>query len=164
MLVFDLNLLTAVFFFGLWMLLFYLQFSKKLSHFYLMLASALLFNALGLYHFYPKLLAYQSGTQLYSRIPTNAPLYNYSDDYIWVLDFKRKKPSIPLSKKEIKILPKASYVYVDQAHLMEFKLAHPSAIEHTSALHYRVTKLNFRFLNKSTRNQELAVKRIMYVP
>lgn len=164
MLVFDLNLLTVVFFFGAWMLLFYLQFSKKLSHFYVIIVSALLFNALGFYHFYPKLLAYQSGTQLFSRIPTNAPLYNYSDDYIWVLDFKRKKPSIPLAQNEIKILPKASYVYVDQAHLTEFKLAHPSAIEHTSALHYRVTKLNFRFLNKSTRNQELAVKRIMYVP
>ena len=164
MLVFDLNLLTAVFFFGLWTLLFYLQFSKKIGHFYAIIASALLFNALGFYHFYPKLLAYQSGTQLYNRIPTDAPLYNYSDDYTWVLDFKRKKPSIPLAKSEIKILPKFSYVYVDQAHLMEFKQAHPSAIEHTSALHYRVTKLNFRFLNKSTRNQELSVKRIMYVP
>ncbi len=164
MLVFDLNLLAAVFFFGAWMLLFYLQFSKKFNPFYLMIASALLFNALEFYHFYPKLLEYQSGTQLYSRIPTNVPLYNYSDDYIWALDFNREKSSVPLSQNELKGLPKASYVYVDQAHLTEFKRAHPLAVELASASHYRVTRLNFRFLNRSTRSQELAVKRILYVP
>jgi hypothetical protein len=54
MLVFDLNLLAAIFFFGAWMLLFYLQFSKKLNPFYLMIASALLFNALGFCHFLSK--------------------------------------------------------------------------------------------------------------
>ena len=138
--------------------------SKRISHFYLMLSSAFLFNLLGFFHFYPNLLEYQSGAVLHKRIPANAILYNYSDDYVWALDFNRKKSSVPLSQNELKALPKASYVYVDQAHLTEFKRAHPSAVELASASHYRVTRLNFRFLNRSTRSQELTVKRILYVP
>ena len=164
LLVFYPNLFTALFFFGSWILIGYLQLSKRISHFYLMLSSAFLFNLLGFFHFYPNLLEYQSGAVLHKRIPTNAILYNYSDDYVWALDFNRKKSSVPLSQNELKALPKASYVYVDQAHLTEFKRAHPSAVEQASASHYRVTRLNFRFLNRSTRSQELTVKRILYVP
>ena len=164
LLVFYPNVFTVLFFSGSWILIGCLKLSKRINHFYLMLSSAFLFNLLGFFHFYPNLLEYQSGSVLHKRIPTNATLYNYSDDYVWALDFKRKKSSVPLSQDELKGLPKASYVYVDQAHLTAFKRAHPSAVELASASHYRVTRLNFRFLNRSTRSQELAVKRILYVP
>jgi hypothetical protein len=164
LLVFYPNVFTVLFVSGSWILIGYLQLSKRINHFYLMLSSAFLFNLLGFFHFYPNLLEYQSGSVLHKRIPTNETLYNYSDDYVWALDFNRKKSSVPLSQNELKGLPKASYVYVDQAHLTAFKRAHPSAVEQASASHYRVTRLNFRFLNRSTRSQELAVKRILYVP
>lgn len=147
-----------------WTLTVYLYMRRTFNQLALVIAVSFTFNLLSLIHFYPQLLQFQSGTQLYKHIPASGVVYNYSDDYTWVLDFKRKKLTIPLKEDALKRLPKGSFVYVDQKHLPLFKHYFPEAIEYASSAHFRVTRLNLNFLNPATRADELQVKRIMYLP
>ena len=145
-------------------LLLYYQFKKTHSLPIGLIGIALLFNAMAFFHFYPQLLNYQSGQVLSERIPSEAKVFNYSDDYLWSLEFGRKQLSIPKHAYDIQSLSSGDYVYVDTKHYATFKSLYPQAMEWASASHFRVTRLNIHFLKKNSREEQLSLKRIMVIP
>lgn len=145
-------------------LLLYLQLNKRSNLHFGLMGIALLFNALAFYHFYPQLLNFQSGQVLSERIPSEVKVYNYSEDYLWSLEFRRKQLSVPKHAYNIQSLSSGDYVYVDKKHYATFKSFYPEAIEWASASHFRVTRLNIDFLKKSSREKQLSLKRIMVIP
>ena len=145
-------------------LLLYLKLKKTAGQTFGWIGIALFFNAMAFIHFYPQLLHYQSGQVLTERIPSEAKVFNYSDDYLWSLEFGRKQLSVPKHTYDIDSLSSGDYVYVDTKHYATFKSLYPQSIEWASASHFRITQLNISFLNKSSREEQLSLKRIMIVP
>lgn len=120
--------------------------------------SSLLLNAVLNLHFYPNLLKYQAGSTMAEivadeQIPTT-DIYKISERHTWALDFYNKNPVKILSlealenqediwvyatDKELELLQNEGFHWHDQITVDQF----------------RITRLQFKFLNPHTRGNKL---------
>jgi hypothetical protein len=109
-------------------------------------------------HFYPHLLKYQSGTTLSKLIKE----HNISPDQLvrlefnesWSLDFYTKTYIPSVSSSEISELGDDKWLFIYSKNLKDLPVEiqnKKTALDYQSAKHFRITKLNLKFLNPETR-------------
>jgi len=146
--------------------LFFLGFSvylKKKLYIKLMIVSVsvmVLINTVLNLYFYPNLLEYQAGLQLAKIIKKKNidpnTIYIIDDRYSWTLDFytQRNTPAIDMNK--IEETPKDIWIFIDQEkNLDQLKSTRAQIIERIEVNHFRVSKLNLKFMNPNTRASKL---------
>ncbi|WP_281542742.1 ArnT family glycosyltransferase [Maribacter aestuarii] len=120
-------------------------------------ASLLLNTVLNL-HFYPNLLNYQGGSSMAQivkekEIPVDN-IYKIGKDYTWALDFYNQHP-VKLSNLDAVKAAKDIWVYVNQNELEELRNAGVDWDKQYSVKHFRITRLQAKFLNPNTRYKVL---------
>lgn len=116
-------------------------------------ASLLLNTVLNL-HFYPQLLAYQGGSSMSKLVKEkNIPVDNIhkiDDNYTWSLDFYNRYP-VKISSLEDVHTENDIWVYADEK---ELELLRDSGLDWDTQYevdHFRITRLQGKFLNPNTR-------------
>ena len=169
------NIYTII---GIGFLLFYLGrtvFKKDTSYKKILTISIvmMIFANFGLNsYFYPNLLKYQAGIRSFflsfrlieeEEIPKET-VYIYNEDYSWTLDFysERNTPSITL--EQIKDLETDIWLYTYEQQTLEDLKAHNIVVKNQYTVdHFRVTKLNMRFLNPKSRASKLRKVYLLHI-
>ena len=138
-------------------------FIKRRIHIKLVLVSVLMMvfvnTAMNLY-FYPNLLEYQAGLQL-SRIVKEkkidkSKLRMVDQGYSWSLDFYTQTNTPATSKEELENLNTDLWVYIDKIENYELiKNSKVQIVDSIAVDHFRVSKLNMKFIKPSTRASKL---------
>jgi 4-amino-4-deoxy-L-arabinose transferase-like glycosyltransferase len=119
-------------------------------------------------YFYPELLKYQAGIPMSKlieekNIPKEA-IYIYNKDYSWTLDFYTKRNTPSITKDEIKSLATDIWLYTDkEASVDELRKNNILIKDQYTVDHFRVTKLNMRFLNPKSRATKLDKGFLLYI-
>ncbi len=155
------NPLNYVWKFLLFILILY--FSLKQGSHYLKIitvtiCSALLLNGVLNLHFYPSLLKYQAGSsmaEIVSRegIPTDR-IYKISSEHSWSLDFYNRKPVILSTLSQIED-QQDIWVYINDVELNSLKMYGLDWDKQYTVDQFRITRLQARFMNPSTRKKVL---------
>lgn len=116
-------------------------------------------TAMNLY-FYPKLLEYQAGLQLSRTIKErnidSSKLRMVDRGHSWTLDFYTQTNTPAISKEELEDLSEDLWVYVDKDE--NYNLIKNSKVQIMDSIevnHFRVSKLNMKFIKPSTRASKL---------
>jgi len=119
-------------------------------------------------YFYPNLLKYQAGIPMAKLIEKEEipkeTVYIYNEDYSWTLDFysKRNTPSITL--EQIKDLETDIWLYTYEEQTLEELKVHNIVVKNQYTVdHFRVTKLNMRFLNPKSRASKLRKAYLLHI-
>ena len=124
-------------------------------------------TALNLY-FYPKLLQYQAGIQL-SRIITEKnidteKIFMFDKGYSWTLDFYTQRNTPEISIKEIQNSTKDTWIFVDKnEHFKRIKESGVQIIDSIKVDHFRVSKLNMKFMRPESRASKLKKARLIRI-
>jgi 4-amino-4-deoxy-L-arabinose transferase-like glycosyltransferase len=111
-------------------------------------------------YFYPELLKYQAGISVaklidQKKIPKEH-LYIYDDNYSWTLDFYSQRNIPNLTTEEIKRLENDIWLYTDSSQTLEQLKEYNIRIQEKYVVdHFRVSKLNLKFLNPKSRASKL---------
>lgn len=111
-------------------------------------------------YFYPHLLKYQAGIPISELIEeNNIPLedvYIYDQNYSWTLDFYTQRNTPSLTLEQIQSSEKDFWLYTDKIQsLEELQGGNIRIQEQLTVDHFRVTKLNLKFLNPKSRKSKL---------
>lgn len=129
------------------------------------IASVLLNTVLNL-HFYPNLLGYQGGSSMAKVVEQHTipidKIYKISDNYTWSLDFYNKCPV------KISTLEKVQYmhdvwVYANEKELEQLRDSGLHWDTEYSVNHFRITRLQAKFLNPDTRYKVLDKMYLIHV-
>ena len=121
------------------------------------LASVLLNGMMNL-HFYPSLLNYQGGSEMAYVVQKNGistdNIYKFTERHTWALDFYNKEPVkiIPLAQLKAK---RGVWVYVNDKELETLRDAGVDWNQQLTVDQFRITRLQVKFLNPSTRYKKL---------
>ncbi len=120
--------------------------------------SSLLLNTVLNMHFYPNLLNYQAGSTMASvvakqQIPKE-DIYKTTERHTWALDFYNQKPVEILSIPELED-KKGIWIYATDAELEKLLNAGYHWHEKITVDQFRITRLQFKFLNPHTRTNKL---------
>lgn len=146
-------------------------FSLKREEYYmriitLSVCSSLLLNGVLNTHFYPNLLKYQAGSTISQKIKTNNipvdKIYKVTEMPTWALDFYNKKPVIPSSLAEISN-KKDIWVYVDDAGLESLRKSGFDWDRQLTEKQFRITRLQLKFLNPTTRDKVLRKMHLVHI-
>ncbi len=128
-------------------------------------ASLLLNTVLNL-HFYPNLLAYQGGSSMSQLVKENNipvdKIYKIGQNYTWSLDFYNKRPVQLTTLEEVQSTHDV-WVYADAK---ELSLLRNSGLDwdiEYSVDHFRITRLQAKFLNPDTRHKVLNKMYLIHV-
>lgn len=128
-------------------------------------ASLLLNTVLNL-HFYPNLLAYQGGSSMSQLVKENNipvdKIYKIGQNYTWSLDFYNKRPVQLTTLEEVQSTHDV-WVYADAK---ELALLRNSGLDWDtlySVDHFRITRLQVKFLNPGTRHKVLNKMYLIHV-
>ena len=128
--------------------------------------SALLLNGVLNTHFYPKLLKYQAGSTIAQKVEENNiatdRIYKISEMPTWALDFYNKKPVIPSTLADISN-KKDIWVYVDDLGLESLRKSGFDWDRQFTAEQFRITRLQARFLNPTTRKKVLNKMHLVHI-
>jgi len=120
-------------------------------------ASLLLNTVLNL-HFYPNLLAYQGGSSMSALVQENDipvdKIYKIGQNYTWSLDFYNQHP-VQISTIEEVQSKHDIWVYADAKELEQLRNSGLDWDTQYSVDHFRITRLQAKFLNPSTRHKVL---------
>ncbi|WP_233861318.1 ArnT family glycosyltransferase [Tenacibaculum piscium] len=112
-------------------------------------------------YFYPELLQYQGGIKIAKIINENDSInlddvFLYEDDFCWTLDFYTQRNTPHITKQELKALDKEVWLVIRNISLETIQKDGFIIDEKYQVDHFRVTKLNLKFLNPKTRNSKLS--------
>ncbi|MCG8183392.1 ArnT family glycosyltransferase [Tenacibaculum piscium] len=112
-------------------------------------------------YFYPELLQYQGGIKIAKIINENDSInlndvFLYEDDFCWTLDFYTQRNTPHVTKQELKALDKEVWLVIRNVSLETIQKDGFIIDEKHQVDHFRVTKLNLKFLNPKTRNSKLS--------
>ena len=128
--------------------------------------SSLLLNAILNLHFYPSLLEYQAGSSMSQTIAENSipvdNIYKISKEHTWALDFYNQKPVIISSIEAIEN-KKDIWVYVDDAQLRELQNSNFDWDCQYTQNQFRITRLQAKFLNPTTRKRVLKKRHLIHI-
>ncbi|MFT6935700.1 MAG: hypothetical protein ACJAUQ_002097, partial [Maribacter sp.] len=120
--------------------------------------ASLLLNTVLNFHFYPSLLAYQGGSSMSQLVKEKNisvdKIYKIGQNYTWSLDFYNKHP-VQLTTLEEMQEKHDVWVY---ANAKELALLRDSGLDWNtqySVDHFRITRLQAKFLNPGTRPKVL---------
>ncbi|MCL6265289.1 ArnT family glycosyltransferase [Flagellimonas myxillae] len=120
--------------------------------------SSLLLNAVLNMHFYPELLKFQAGSTMAEivakeEIPVDE-IYKISKRHTWALDFYNQHPVKILGIKDLED-KKGIWVYANEKELEKLVNAGYHWHEKITVDQFRITRLQFKFLNPNTRGKKL---------
>jgi predicted PurR-regulated permease PerM len=128
--------------------------------------ASLLLNTVLNFHFYPNLLAYQGGSSMSQLVKENNisvdKIYKIGQNYTWSLDFYNKRPVQLATLEEIQEKQDV-WVYADAK---ELALLRDSGLDwdtQYSVDHFRITRLQAKFLNPDTRHKVLNKMYLIHV-
>ena len=128
--------------------------------------SAIALNAVLNAHFYPALLKYQAGSEMAKRIAKEEipvdKIYKLSERYTWSMDFYNQRPVIISSIEEIKDL-KNIWVYLTNDELNELRKLGFDWDRQFTEEDFRITRLQAKFLNPSTRKKVLEKMHLIHI-
>ncbi len=128
-------------------------------------ASLLLNTVLNL-HFYPNLLNYQGGSSMANVVKkNNIPvdnIYKIGDNYSWALDFYNRHPVKISTLEEIEHKHDV-WIYADDKELELLRKSGADWNEQYSVDHFRITRLQGKFLNPNTRHKVLRKMHLIHV-
>lgn len=109
-------------------------------------------------YFYPSLLEYQGGSQMAEMVKTHhipaEKIYKLSSRHTWAMDFSSPVPVRESTLKEMRSR-KSSWLYVTDKEFQELRSAGMDWDMHFTVNHFRITRLQLKFLNPRTRPQLL---------
>lgn len=133
--------------------------------------NALIFGGLYLMmhlFFYPNLLAYQSGVSLAKAwhkdraTGKEAPIYKLSDQFTWSLDFYTHQPLVLIDSTQISTISQGwLYTEIDPNILLKDTNRNWTLVEKSP--HFRITRLNWSFLNPQTRTNQLSYRYLIWL-
>ncbi len=144
-------------------LLLIVYFCLKREAYYLRLITlsvyaSLLLNGVMNLHFYPSLLKFQGGSTMAQKVAeNNIPvdnIYKFTDRHTWALDFYNQHPVqiLPLSQ----IIDKQDiWVYVNEKEMQTLREAGTDWDQQLTVDQFRITRLQLKFLEPSTRSKKL---------
>jgi 4-amino-4-deoxy-L-arabinose transferase-like glycosyltransferase len=128
--------------------------------------SAIALNAVLNAHFYPALLKYQAGSEMAKRIAKEEipvdKIYKLSERYTWSMDFYNQRPVIISSIEEIKDL-KNIWVYLTNEELSELRKLGFDWDRQFTEEDFRITRLQAKFLDPSTRKRVLEKMHLIHI-
>ncbi|WP_298506830.1 glycosyltransferase family 39 protein [uncultured Maribacter sp.] len=128
--------------------------------------SAVLLNLVLNTHFYPNLLKYQAGSSMAKKIkeegiPTDK-IYKISSNYTWSLDFYNQKPVHIATVQELK--GKHDYwVYGSDTDLQQLQKLGLDWDNQLTVKQFRITRLQAKFLNPTTRKKVLHKMHLIHI-
>ncbi len=145
------------------LLLLIIYYSLKQENYYLKtitvsVCSAVMLNAVLNLHFYPSLLRYQGGLAMARLVEDKGipvdKIHKLTSEHTWALDFYNQKPVIftPLSQIEGQ---KDIWIYANDANLKSLRNYGFDWDKQYSVNQFRITRLQAKFLNSSTRHKVL---------
>jgi 4-amino-4-deoxy-L-arabinose transferase-like glycosyltransferase len=120
--------------------------------------ASLLLNGVMNFHFYPTLLKYQGGSTMAQEVAEKGiavdNIYKFTDRHTWALDFYNQHPVkvLPLSELTLK---KDIWVYVNSKEMQTLRDAGLDWDEQLTVNQFRITRLQLKFLEPSTRYKRL---------
>jgi len=128
--------------------------------------SSLLLNAVLNSHFYPSLIEYQAGSSMAETVAeNNIPvdnIYKVSTQHTWALDFYNKKPVKVISIKDLGN-KRDIWVYVDNLQLKELQNMGFDWDRQFTEDQFRITRLQIKFLDPSTRKKVLNKRHLIHI-
>ncbi|WP_236970992.1 ArnT family glycosyltransferase [Membranihabitans marinus] len=129
--------------------------------------ASVLINAIMNLHFYPQLLVYQGSSAMANviaeqDIPVDK-VYKIRDEKTWPLDFYNRRPTPHLAGNQWK-QQHDLWVYGYEEDLLQAQQDETLTIGKVYEVdHFRVTRLNLKFLNPKTRNDILSKRVLFYL-
>ncbi|CAL2077113.1 ArnT family glycosyltransferase [Tenacibaculum dicentrarchi] len=111
-------------------------------------------------YFYPELLEYQGGIKIAEIVNKNDSInlddvFLYEDDICWIFDFYTQRNTPHLTKQTLKKMDKEVWLLIRNVSLETIKEDGFVISEKYEVNHFRVTRLNLKFLNPKTRASKL---------
>lgn len=132
----------------------------------LSVASSLLLNLVMNMQFYPDLLGYQAGSTMAKVIKEqNIPvdkIYKISDEHTWALDFYNRKPVKITTLTELST-KKDVWVYVNEKEMDALFKANFDWDKQLTVDNFRITRLQLKFLDPTTRRSKLNQKYLLHL-
>ncbi|MFD0797019.1 ArnT family glycosyltransferase [Maribacter chungangensis] len=128
-------------------------------------ASLVLNTVLNL-HFYPNLLEYQGGSSMAKvveeqNIPVDA-IYKIGQEYTWSLDFYNQQPVKITTLKDLQ-KKHDIWVYANEKELEQLRSSGVDWDTQYAVDHFRITRLQAKFLNPNTRHKVLKKMYLIHV-
>ena len=128
--------------------------------------SAVLINAVLNLHFYPSLLEYQAGSTMAGVVKSETidkeNIFKLSERYSWGLDFYNRKPVKIISIDDLD-QKKDIWLYVTSRELKNLEEKGYAWDRQYSVDQFRITRLQARFLNPTTRDQVLKEMHLVHL-
>ncbi len=128
--------------------------------------ASLLLNVVLNAHFYPSLLKYQAGSQMAQVVAENDipvdKIYKLSERHTWSLDFYNKHP-VRIASIEGIMDRKNIWVYATDMELRELNNMGFDWDRQFSEDHFRITRLQGKFLDPSTRNKVVEKMHLIHI-
>jgi 4-amino-4-deoxy-L-arabinose transferase-like glycosyltransferase len=128
--------------------------------------SSILLNGVLNTHFYPRLLQYQAGSSMAMTIDKNYiptdDIYKISENHTWALDFYNQKPVKIISLMELKD-KKDIWVYVSDTELRTLKDSGFDWNQQLTEKQFRITRLQGKFLDPSTRKKVVNEMHLVHI-
>ncbi len=128
--------------------------------------ASLLLNGVMNMHFYPELLKYQAGSTMVQKvkefdIPVDN-IYKISERHTWALDFYNKNP---VKITTMANLPKMNdvWVYLSDEELGKLREADLDWDKQITVDNFRITRLQLKFLEPSTRHKVLKKMHLVHI-
>ncbi|WBX74117.1 glycosyltransferase family 39 protein [Tenacibaculum pacificus] len=112
-------------------------------------------------YFYPELLQYQGGLKIAKIINEDDTInaddvYLYENDFSWPLDYYTKRNTPHITKQQLKNINKDVWIVIRNTSIKTIETAGFIIDKKHKVDHFRITKLNLKFLNPKTRNSKLS--------
>ncbi|WP_343485778.1 glycosyltransferase family 39 protein [Allomuricauda sp. d1] len=128
--------------------------------------SSLLLNAVLNGHFYPDLLKYQAGSSMAHLVKENEiasdDIYKIGKDHTWALDFYNRKPIKITTLSEL-ANKENIWIYGDDNDLQQLENAGFDWDRQLTVNHFRITRLNLKFLNSLMRESQLSNRYLVHL-
>ncbi|WP_350287475.1 glycosyltransferase family 39 protein [uncultured Croceitalea sp.] len=132
----------------------------------LSVCSSLLLNGVLNTHFYPNLLKYQAGSTMAKEVKErNIPvdnIYKFSEWHSWGLDFYNRHP-LKIATLTTLSDQKDFWIYADNSDLETLKEAGFDWDEKITVNQFRITRLQAKFLDPSTRAKKLNKMHLVHI-
>ena len=128
--------------------------------------SAVLLNAVLNTHFYPSLLKYQGGSSMSQLIAQNGinvnKVYKITEGHTWALDFYNQKPVKIIKTGDLKER-KDIWLYATDTELKELRASGLEWDEQHSVDQFRITRLQPRFLDPTSRKKVVNQMHLVHI-
>ncbi len=128
--------------------------------------SSLLLNMVLNTHFYPSLLRYQAGSEMAQVVSDEAipvdHIYKLSERHTWAMDFYNQHPLIISSVEEV-LTKKNIWVYATSDELKQLSEQGVDWDRQFTKDHFRITRLQAKFLDPATRKKVVGKMHLIHV-